>query len=445
MAPADETDENEEFSTPHLPERYHQIVRAKKQRRLKKRLLVAGAAILIAIGIFLVLSWAAGGLAISLPAFSPHQPPSSVTNQVQPGETGGVKENTSTTNISFTRGPGLATQLPPGLVPLDQAVGTLQSDYPESAFTLTNADFTVGAGHFLYKFTLRPADNGSGPDLIAYIDAKTGKAYSPEEETAGISRDVAQRQAIATFPDLHPDRVLLTFASNADTGKQWDYASYDGERKVASGSFDADTGKLISFFRYLPPEGRPESPPVDIENARSIADRYIIDHNGGQLPVNMSVVHYQPFSSPSGPVAGQYIFTYERMFQDFLTDTDGFTVIVDAATGEVTGYTQQWTTPEHAFSASAEPEVIKREATFAVMQKAKEMYPDNVGGLRIISAELRWKNRVPYGTVPRPGTIPLGWKVVFDDDIIRANAPATPGVAWVDGQTGNFISFDYRH
>jgi hypothetical protein len=91
------------------------------------------------------------------------------------------------------------------------------------------------------------------------------------------------------------------------------------------------------------------------------------------------------------------------------------------------------------------PDVIRREATFAVMQKAREQFPADVAGLRIRSAEIRWKNKVPYGTVPRPGTIPLAWKVVFDDAVIRANASAEPAVAWVDVQSGDFISFEYRH
>ena len=165
----------------------------------------------------------------------------------------------------------------------------------------------------------------------------------------------------------------------------------------------------------------------------------------GSFPVNMSIYRYDPVTTSSGTVAGQYVFIYERTFQDYPTDVDGFTVNVDAVTGEVIGYVHQWTTPEHAFFAVTEPDVIKREATFAVMQKAKEENPNAIAGLRIISAEIRWKNRLPYGTVTRPGSVPLGWKVVFDDDFIRGNASATPGVAWVDVQSGDFIAFDYRH
>jgi hypothetical protein len=445
MAPAASDEDNEEFNSPHLPERYRQQVKAKKQRRLKKRLLIAAAVILILAATGLILVWAAGSIFSGLPASSPQHPsPAAADPHLQPAGTTPWNNTTNSTD-TFTKGPGLAAPLPTGVIPLDRAVAALRADYPESEFAIRSADLTSGGGRFLYAFTLRPAVDGSGPDVLATLDARTGNTYSPGEETAGISRADARKQALSFFPALHPDRSILVFSSSADSGKQWDFVLYEGDTAVAAGTFDADSGKVYSFFRYLPAEGRPATPAVDTDRARAIADRYIIDKNSGQLPLNMSSVRYQPFSPHSGPVAGQYVFFYERTFQDFLTDMDGFEVIVDAVTGDVTGYTQQWTTPEYAFSASAEPDIIRREATFAVMQKAKEQYPANVAGLRIISAELRWKNRVPYGTIPRPGTIPLAWKVVFDDVVIRANASGGPGIAWVDMQTGNVISFEYRH
>jgi len=68
-----------------------------------------------------------------------------------------------------------------------------------------------------------------------------------------------------------------------------------------------------------------------------------------------------------------------------------------------------------------------------------------VSGLRIVSAEIKWKDQHPYGVTPRPGSIPLAWKVVFDDDIIRTNSSAKPAVAWVDAQTSSILDFEYQH
>jgi hypothetical protein len=440
-------EENEEFTTPHLPERYHQQVKAKKQRRLKKRLLMAVGAIIIIVILFLMLNWAAGGIFSGIPTLSLHQQPPIATPDTHPQPTGSIPKATNTPNVtdSFTRGPGLAAALPPGVVPFESAVSTLRTDYPAAYYTILTADLTGRSGRFLYEFSIEPVNREGSGKSIAFIDATNNQPYSPGEEDAKISRDEAQHQAQETLPALHPDRTIPLYRSMPEGSRQWDVILFFGSAEIGSVTLDADTGEIISFVKIIQSDGRPSAPAINAQRARNIADRYIVDRNHGLLPLNMSVSRYEPVATTDGPVAGQYTFIYERTFQDFPTDVDGFTVVVDAVTGEVTGYTQQWTTPEHAFSASSDPEIIRREATFAVMQKAKEQYPGNVGGLRIISAEIRWKNKVLYGTVPRPGTIPLAWKVVFDDDIIRANTSAQPSVAWVDVRSGNLIAFDYRH
>ena len=441
MAAAEYDEEDGKLDTPYLPERYHQIVKAKKQRRLKKRLLVAVAALLIIAILFLALAWA-GGIFHGIPV--PHLPQAKPDTHLQPQGTGPSLSNTTNKTDTFTRGPGLSTSLPSGVVPLGTAISALITDYPAAYYSITSADLTNNGSRPLYKFGIEPV-NPAGAPLLVDIDAASGNPYSPGEEAAKILREEALHRALAKFPALHPDRTLLTYSSTPDAGKQWTISLFVGSTKRGTVILDADTGEIISFAGTIPADNRPATPAIDAVQAQKIADQYIIDQNRGELPLNMSISRYDPLASQAGPVAGQYTFIYERTFQDFPTDVDGFTVIVDSVTGDVTGYTHQWTTPEHAFSASSQPEIVKQEATFAVMQKAKELYPADVGGLQIISAELRWKNKIPYGTVARPGSIPLGWKVVFDDDAIRANASAQPAVAWVDAQSGDFIAFDYWH
>jgi hypothetical protein len=432
LVPGVNDEDNEEFNTPHLPQRYRQQVMAKKQRRFRKRLLTATAVILVIATVCLILAWAVGGIfsTVSLP----HLPALTLPGlQTQPAVTGTAVANISNTTSSFSRGPRLSAPLSPGMISFETALSMLRRDYPPEDYTVLTADLASSNGRSLYVFGIAPIPPAVNAKSPVFIDA------------AKISRSEATQRARGVFPALHPDRTILAYSSIPDEEKQWQADLFLGSTKLGTVTMDADTGKILSFAKIIAGDGRPAEPAVGAEKAKAIAEHYIIDHNGGLLPLNMSRSRYDPLTTTTGPVAGQYTLTYERTFQDFPTDVDGFTVIVDAVTGEVTGYTQQWTTPEYAFSASAEPGVIKREATFAVLQKAKELYPSDIGGLRIISAEVRWKNNVPYGTTPRPGTIPLAWKVVFDDDIIRANTSAQPGVAWVDIQSGNFISFDYRH
>lgn len=305
MATDDMVDGNEDFNSPHLPERYHQAVKAKRLRRLKRNIVIGCGVLVGIVVLYLVITAIIGGFFSTMPGAVPDAPPSPVTT--------------------------------PSAVATAQPV---QTTVPGTARVVTTTTATVPA-----------------------IDTS----------------------------------------------------------------------------------GRPKDPSVSIEDARAIADRCIIDENGGQLPLNMTRARYDPVMSPAGPVAGFYTFSYERIYNGFPTETDGFVVVVDASTGKVTEYDRQWTTQEYAFSSSAYAEIIRSEATFAVMQRVKGIYPDQVGTVHIISAEMLWKNALPEGTVPRPGSIPLAWRVVFDDSVIRQDPSLEPGVAWIDAQTGEFLVFEYRH
>jgi uncharacterized membrane protein YkoI len=433
--------ENDEFTTPHLPERYHQAVRAKRRRRLMRRALLAGAALLVVVVIAFLLMGIPGSM--SLPAI-PAQAAAPATPAPAATETPGT-DLPAPGSADFTRGPGLAAPLPAGLIPLDSAIVSLRSDLPASGFTITAADLTTAANRSLYAFTVVPKASAGDPGSIVYIDASTGSIWSPGEEGARISRVEAKQRARVAVPGITADTALLAYSAQPQSVKVWEFSLISDGARVASGRLNAETGAVVSFEKVIATGGRPGSPSVNPAKAEAIANQYIIDQNNGQLPLNLSVSRYDAIDTPSGPVAGRHTLIYERMYQDFLTDTDGFVVVVDAVTGDVTGYTQSWTTPDHAFAGYPEVDVVKREATFAVMQKAKEMYPDSINSLQVVSASVRWKNDLPYGSVPRPGTIPLGWKVVFDDDVIRNNASAQKGVAWVDVQSGEFIAFDYRH
>jgi hypothetical protein len=159
----------------------------------------------------------------------------------------------------------------------------------------------------------------------------------------------------------------------------------------------------------------------------------------------MSEPHYNPLIVPQKTVAGHYVFIYNRIVQEIPCDKDGFTISVDSLTGEVVGYERRWNSPESAFSIAMDPLVTRSGATFAVLKKAEETYPASMDGLFIISAEIRWKDHAIPGSIPRPGSIPLAWKVLFTDEIIRAKPLAVPATGWIDIQTGKILEFYYQH
>jgi hypothetical protein len=184
---------------------------------------------------------------------------------------------------------------------------------------------------------------------------------------------------------------------------------------------------------------------LEINAAQKIADRYIFDKNRAQLPLNMSEARYNPLRFPQKTVAGHYVFIYNRIVQEIPCDKDGFTISVDSLTGEVIGYDRRWNSPDSAFSVTVDPLVTRSGATFAVLKKAQETYPASGDGLSIISAEIRWKDHPSKGSIPRPGSIPLAWKVVFTDEIIRAKQQPVPAIGWVDTQTGAILDINYQH
>ncbi len=157
----------------------------------------------------------------------------------------------------------------------------------------------------------------------------------------------------------------------------------------------------------------------------------------------MSEVRYIPLKVPQKTVAGSYVFVYNRIVQRIPCDSDGFTISVDSVNGEVTGYERRWNSPESAFSVAVDSLVTRYEATFSILQKARETHPESVDSLSIVSAEIRWKDHPVAGSLPRPGSIPMAWKVQFTDKF--TDSKQDMGIGWVDVQTGEILDFYYPH
>ena len=279
---------------------------------------------------------------------------------------------------------------------------------------------------------------------MVFEDAATGNPYTPGQESAHVTAKMAQDLAKKAFPAIQPDQVRVRFSTSQDSGRTWNFSLVKDTTPVLTGTMDAETGLISSFTRTIQKLGRPAAAILDMPAAQKIAEQYISDKNG-PVAVNLSESWYSPMGSPSDPIAGQYICNFNRIVNDFPCEEDGFLVGVDSVTGEITAYERHWSAPDNAFSVATDPLLLKREATFAVLQRAKEKYPDLVSGLRVISADTRWMDQHPPGVTPRPGSIPLAWKVTFEDDLTRGNSSVKPAVAWVDAQTGSILDFEYRH
>ena len=435
----------------YLPERYKQQIEAKKRRRLIKKIVVICSVVALCSVLFLILSGALSnslnpppllfpGSIVSAPEISPTSPSGEPTTPL-------TRNMTAMRDTDITIGGGVPAQPTNDMQSLDNVTASLRQDYPAPAYTLISVNVTDLFGNrTLYEFKIKPVNiSQDSTGFSVFFDARTGDHYTPGQESAKITADKAKNIVIEAFPLLHPDVVRVKYNNSPDSVRAWVFTMYRDNSTILTGAMDPDTGQVFSFARSISWEGRPADPLLEMNAAQKIADRYIFEKNSAQLPLNMSDAQYNPLRFPQKTVAGQYVFTYNRIVQEIPCDKDGFTISVDSLTGEVIGYDRRWNSPDSAFSVTMDPLVTRSGATFAVLKMAQEMYPASVDGLSIISSEIRWKDHQSQGSIPRPGSIPLAWKVLFTDEIIREKPLPLSGVGWVDIQTGKILDFYYQH
>jgi len=441
----------DEFNEPYLPARYRQKVREKQQRRrIKKILTVVVFIAVIAVVLFLLAGFPGSGHQAPAPSTpvtaataGPTGTQTSITSAPLPEiPASTLPDKTAAPGTSYTIAPGVPVAASGDSLSLEGAAAALRSYYPEEDYTIRSVNYTAGSTLNLFGFELISA---GGTGFVVFIDAATGKPYSPGQENAGIAEDKAKVIVLSAFPDVNGNILKIWYFDSPDKGAVWMFILSSGNTTLVSGSLDAATSEILSFTRNIPHAGRQEETAITMDKAQSIASHYISEHNGGGLPLNQTSARYEGWGTPSVPAAGRYVFAWERLFLDYPVDTDGIEVDVDSVTGDVIGYDKQWSTPDFAFSQTLDQAVAQRDATFAVLQAAKSVYPDSVENVRILSAEMRWNNGHAPGTSQRPGAVPLAWKVVFDDATIRADPSLAPGIGWVDIQTGAVTGMEYRH
>jgi hypothetical protein len=398
-------DDSDEFNEPYLPARYKEIVRKKKQRRLIKKIGLIAVAVIALVVVYILLSGFLPGSPQPVPSPAP-----SPTTTLTPLQTTIAATTVATTLPTATP---VTTPSPATGTTVKPTTGTtvITTDTPEPILTARAAAYVTPKGDTTPKIT--------------------------EKQAVAI--------ALAAFPDLPTGDMSVELITSPDFGQVWKYTLRADTTTEASGLLDADSGTIVTFNRTIHSGGRPQNPVLTMGNARQIADSTINSRNNGILSINMSDARYVPLAVTGGSVAGSYRYIYNRVAQDYPCDADGFIVSVDAVSGAITEYMQRWQSPDNAYNLAEDVVVPRFDATYTVQAKAKSIYPSSISTLHITSSDIRWKDSHDPATTPRPSSIPLAWKIVFDDDVIRANPALSSGVAWVDVQTGELLEITYQH
>jgi hypothetical protein len=330
----------------------------------------------------------------------------------------------------------------------DQATALVNEEYDSYQYSIASINLTSRySGKLLYQIDLTRAP-GSGSSFsqnkTVFIDAITGDYYTPAQETAKISIDQAKSQARNAFPGLLSDRIKMIYLDGTQYERSWSFTFLQNNETLIQGGLDPDTGELMWYSVPVMRNGRPEKLMVQQDAAQITAEQEIRNRNG-VLPLIMTEARYDPLGMPDEKVAGQYVFVYRRLIREVPCDSDGLVITVDSVSGNVTRYSKQWNLPENAVAGSPVPKISNATAIATVLMNAKESYPSDAGSIRLISADLRWKDLHNPKITPTLGSIPLAWKVQFDDAVIRAKQWPVPAYGWIDAQNGTLLEMYYRH
>ena len=280
----------------------------------------------------------------------------------------------------------------------------------------------------------------------AVYNPETEEKYSlpVRKKDPVITTRQAEEIAIKAFPHYSLDRTEVHISDGWLGVPAYQFDLYEGDRQAVYGYIHADTGEVVTYripSRVTSKQGNSNSA-VSMDHAQEIAEKEIRERNG-EISLKLMDSHVITNSHEDN---GKYSFDYKRVIQGFPCVNDGILITSDPGTGEVSDYTKYWFTPENAVAAKTIPTISRDEAIAVVERKARACYPESADSVRIISANLQWMDYIyPDKYTPKPGVIPLGWNVQFDDKTIQNQEYPNPAEAWVDAQNGNLMSFVYFH
>ncbi|WP_067049488.1 PepSY domain-containing protein [Methanofollis ethanolicus] len=272
-------------------------------------------------------------------------------------------------------------------------------------------------------------------------------ATTPIANATGITGDEAKAIAIAAFPAIiGVDTAEFRLIDQPHSRRSWQVDDFSADlgmpgTRNAQVWVDANTGEIYQFAVHAGKQGRPVDPAITMEEACTIAERYIGNRSDGE-PLELLVKRYDAEESPlTGKVAGTYFIRYGRLIHSVPSATDGHTVEVDAVTGEIRQFSIDRETDEEACRVATDPSVSSAQAEEVLKKYLQETYGD-LPGLTIHETGLRWA--VPRAYPDYPDGVPLIWQISFDDDHYHSLTCPHYTYADIDAHTGDVLSCYYR-
>ncbi|WP_161937573.1 YcdB/YcdC domain-containing protein [Methanoculleus thermophilus] len=299
--------------------------------------------------------------------------------------------------------------------------------------TGTNADENGSAAPTSPEATASPGATPAQPSsggLLGEEEARSLAVAALEREMPGIriERMVAEPYDVQTYGDVWRFRV-----------KAEDDPDLEGDISVW---IDAADGEMVYFL-----DGRdyyrPADPSVTIEAAEEIANAYLRERKESSDVVK-TVAVLSTVDTPLGSRNGPYHFVYQRSIDGVLCLYDGVTLDIDSIDGRVVSYHKAWRVSDNDTTADPDPSITEDAAQERVLAYLNDTYGTDPGEIVIRATELRWYDLAArQRRSQEPVSVPLAWRIEFDDERYRSQDPPRTTTVWIDAHSGEILSAAY--
>lgn len=137
---------------------------------------------------------------------------------------------------------------------------------------------------------------------------------------------------------------------------------------------------------------------------------------------------------------------YRRSIDDVLCLYDKITLEIDSIDGRVVSYYKIWRVSDNDTMADPDPSITEDAAQERVLAYLNDTYGTDPGDIATRATELRWYDLAAQHRRSQESiTLPLAWRIEFDDEWYRSQDPPRTAEVWIDAHSGEVLSAAYNH